>query len=98
MDLKFEEGCTPVQSVQSNARPINFTGVVRALQNESNEDNLRWTALHYCQTKQRVLFLGWDADDSQKMPIFLWKEQKKEQEDIFFFRKEQKKDLVQCMD
>ena len=37
-DLEFEEGCVPIQSVQSNARTIDFTGVVRDLQNDSNKD------------------------------------------------------------
>ena len=30
-NLECEEGCAPIQSVQSNARTIDFTGVVRDL-------------------------------------------------------------------
>ena len=35
-DLEFEEGCAPIQSVQSNAKTIDFTGVVRDLQRTSD--------------------------------------------------------------
>ena len=37
-DLEFEEGCVPIQSVQSNACTIDFTDVVQDLQNELNKD------------------------------------------------------------
>ena len=39
INLECEEGCAPIQSVQSNARTIDFTGVVRDLQRTSDINN-----------------------------------------------------------
>ena len=39
-DLEFEEGCVPIQSVQSNTRTIDFTSVVQDLQKDSNKDKV----------------------------------------------------------
>ena len=36
--LEFEEGCVPIQFVQSNACTIDSTGVVQDFQNESNKN------------------------------------------------------------
>ena len=38
LDLEFEEGCVPIQSVQLNTCTIDFTGVVQDLQNDFNKD------------------------------------------------------------
>ena len=35
-DLEFEEGCVPIQSIQTNAKTTDFTGVVRDLQRISD--------------------------------------------------------------
>ena len=39
MDLEYEEGCVPIQSVQTNAKTIDFTGVVRDLQKNADINN-----------------------------------------------------------